>query len=268
MSIFKEIIKEHVAWRGQILLLAKADIIKTYSGAALGWAWALVKPIITVFVFWFAFTYGLRAGGSVNGFSFVLWMIPGFVAWFYMSDMLQQGTSAIRKYSYLVTKMKFPVSTIPTFVSLAKLAVHLGLLIFVAIIFVATGHFPVIYWIQIFFYMFLMFVFWACWGLFASMLGAMSRDFVNLVKSVTTAVFWCSGIMWDVNTIGIPWLQKALYFNPVTYLATGYRNCFIYHKWFWEEPLQLCIFLGMLIIMAILGAWSYKKLIKEIPDVL
>lgn len=268
MSTLKIILKEHIDWKGQILLLAKADIIKTYSGAALGWAWAIVKPVITVFVFWFAFTYGLRHGGGVNGYSFVLWMMPGFVAWFYMSDMLSQGTSCIRKYGYLVTKMKFPVSTIPTFVSLAKLAIHLGLLAFVAIIFILAGHFPDIYWLQVFVYMFFMFMFWVFWGLFASMLGAMSKDFVNFIKSITTAVFWCSGILWDVNTIDVPWLQKALYFNPVTYLATGYRNCFIYKVWFWEEPLQLSIFIGMAIVMLILAVWSYKKLIREIPDVL
>ena len=56
MSTIREIWQEHVEWRGQILKLAKADIIKTYSGAALGWAWALIKPTLTIAVFWFAFT--------------------------------------------------------------------------------------------------------------------------------------------------------------------------------------------------------------------
>ena len=268
METFKTIITEHFEWRNQILKLAKADIIKTYSGAALGWAWAIVKPTITIAVFWFAFTVGLRGGGDVEGYPFALWMIPGFVAWFYMSDMLNQGVSAIRKYRYLVTKMKFPVSTIPTFVGLSKLAIHVVLLAITVCIFIATGHYPDLYWLQVFIYMFLMVWFWIAWGLFSSMLGAMSNDFVNLIKSISTAVFWMSGIMWDVNTIDIAWIQKILYFNPVTYIATGYRNCFIYKTWIWEEPMQFWIYIAMLIIMIILGAWSYRKLIKEIPDVL
>lgn len=269
LKTLRQVLTEHKRWRRQIFLLARADIVKTYSGAALGWAWALVKPVITISVFWFAFTYGLRgAAQAVNGFPFALWMIPGFIAWFYMSDMLTQGANGIRKYRYLVTKMKFPVSTIPTFISLSKLAIHICLMGIVALIFIMTGNMPNIYWIQLPVYMLLMFLFWTSWGLFASMLGAMSRDFINLIKSISTAVFWLSGIMWDVNTIGIPTLQKVLYFNPVTYLVTGYRNCFIYHKWFWEEGPQLGIFLGMLVVMMILALWSYKKLIREIPDVL
>ena len=268
MSTLKAIINEHIEWRRQILKLAKADITKTYSGAALGWAWALIKPSMTIAVFWFAFTYGLRGGGPVNGFPFILWMIPGFSAWFFMSDMITGGTNAIRKYRYLVTKMKFPVSTIPTFVALAQLALHIGLLRIVILIFIGTGHFPTLYWLQIPFYMFFMLMFFIFWAMFSSMLGAMSRDWQNLIKAIKQPIFWMSGILWDVNKITIPWLQKLLYFNPVTYFATGYRNCFIYDTWFWEEPLQLGIFMGMLVVMVLAGFWSYRKLIREIPDVL
>ncbi len=268
MSTIREIWQEHVEWRGQILKLAKADIIKTYSGAALGWAWALIKPTLTIAVFWFAFTYGLRGGGPVSGYPFILWMIPGFTAWFFMGDMLNGGANAIRRYRYLVTKMKFPVSTIPTFVTLATLAIHIALLIIVMLIFVATGHYPDIYWLQIPIYMFFMTIFFVFWALFASMLGAMSRDFLNLVKSIKQPIFWMSGILWDVNKINIPWMQKVLYFNPITYIATGYRNCFIYKVWFWEEPLQLSIFILLFIITVLMALWAYKKLIREIPDVL
>ena len=268
MSTIKTIVREHIEWRSQVLKLAKADIIKTYSGAALGWAWALVKPLITISVFWFAFTFGLRGGGPIEGYPFILWMIPGFIAWFFMSDMLTQGAGAIRKYRYLVTKMKFPVSTIPTFMGLSKLAIHLVLMAIVVAIFIVTGHYPDIYWLQLPFYMLCMVVFFIAWALFSSMLSAMSVDFLNLVKSVTTAVFWLSGIMWDINRMASPKMQFVMHFNPVTYLATGYRNCFIYKVWFWEQPERLLIFLSTLVVMIILALWAYKKLIKEIPDVL
>lgn len=268
MKTIKTIIKEHFEWRNQIFKLAKSDIIKTYSGAALGWAWALVKPMVTIFVFWFAFSIGLRRGGDIEGYPFILWMIAGIVPWFFMSDMLTQGAGAIRKYKFLVTKMKFPVSTIPTFVGISKLFIHLCLMLLVIAIFVICGHYPDIYMLQLPVYMLFMVMFAISWGLFSSMLSAMSSDFLNLVKSLTTAVFWLSGILWDVNTISIKWIQTVLYFNPVTYIATGYRNVFIYKIWFWEEPIQLAIFAGMYLVMIIAASWSYKKLIKEIPDVL
>ena len=92
MKTIKEILGAHISWRKQIFKLAKADIIKTYSGAALGWAWALIKPTITIFVYWFAFSIGLRVGRDVNGIPYALWLIAGVIPWFYMSDMITQGS--------------------------------------------------------------------------------------------------------------------------------------------------------------------------------
>ena len=118
LSALKTIIRDHIKYRKQIFKLAKADLSKTYRGSALGWSWAVIKPVVTIFVYWFAFSIGLRANKPINGYDFFLWLIAGIVPWFYMGDMITTGTKCIRKYSYLVTKMKFPVSTIPTFVSL------------------------------------------------------------------------------------------------------------------------------------------------------
>jgi teichoic acid transport system permease protein len=64
-----EIIKDHKAYIQQIFKLAKADLVKTYRGAALGWAWAIIKPAVTIFVYWFTFEIGLRAGKDVNRLS-------------------------------------------------------------------------------------------------------------------------------------------------------------------------------------------------------
>ena len=263
-----KILKEHVEYRQQIFKLAKADLIKTYRGAALGWSWAIIKPAVTIFVYWFAFSIGLRAGRDVSGYPFFLWLIAGTIPWFYMSDMLTAGTDSIRKYSYLVTKMKFPVSTIPTFVSISKLAVNLILILIMIVLFALFGFFPDIYYLQLIFYIFIGFIFWTIWALFASLLAAISKDFANLVKSFVTAVFWLSGILWNAETITVPWIKKLLMLNPVTYLINGYRNCLINKIWFWEQPKRLMYFCIITLILLVLALWAYKKVRKEIPDVL
>jgi teichoic acid transport system permease protein len=263
-----KIFKEHIEYRQQLVKLAKADLVKTYRGAALGWSWAIIKPAVTIFVYWFAFAIGLRSGKNVYGYPFFLWLISGVIPWFYISDMLTAGTESIRKYSYLVTKMKFPVSTIPTFVSLSKLAVNVILIVVMIGIFCLFGFYPDIYYLQIIFYIFLSFAFWTVWGLFSSLLSAISKDFANLVKSFVTAVFWLSGILWDPEKIKIMWLKKALRLNPVTYIVQGFRNCLINKVWFWEQPKRLLYFCIALAIMLLLSLWAYRKVRKEIPDVL
>ena len=262
------ILKEHFEYRQQILKLAKADLVKTYRGAALGWSWAIIKPAVTIFVYWFAFSIGLRAGRDVSGYPFFLWLIAGLIPWFYINDMLTAGTDSIRKYSYLVTKMKFPVSTIPTFVSLSKLSINIILIVIMIAIFALFGFAPDIYYLQIIFYLGLTFILWTIWGLFSSLLAAISKDFSNLVKSFVTAVFWLSGIIWNAEAITIPWLKKLLMLNPVTYLVNGFRNCFINKIWFWEQPKRLLYFAIITLILLICALWAYRKVRKEIPDVL
>ena len=84
MNTLKEILREHWEYKKQILKLAKSDIIKTYKGAALGWIWAIAKPAVTIAVFYFAFSVGLKSNKPVEGYPYFLWLIAGMMPWFYM----------------------------------------------------------------------------------------------------------------------------------------------------------------------------------------
>jgi len=263
-----EILRDHIEYRKQIFKLAKTDIIKTYKGSALGWLWAIISPSVQIFVYWFAFSFGLRNGGDVEGYPFFLWLIAGMIPWFYMRSMLPTGAGSIRKYSYMVTKIKFPISTIPTFVSMAEFAVNMGLTLIMIVLFMLFGFLPDIYFLQLPLYILLMFMFFTAWALFASMIAAFSRDFLNLIKSLTTALFWLSGIMYDVRTMDIEWIKNILLFNPITIIINGYRNTFIYKQWFWEDPQELINFFLLYVIMIILAVWAYRRLRRDIPDVL
>ncbi len=263
-----DIIQEHRDYRVQIFQLAAADIVKTYRGSALGWLWAGIKPTITIFVYWFAFSVGLRANQPVEGYPFFLWLLAGIIPWFYISEMLTQGSKTLRRYHYLVTKIKYPVSTISTFVSISKLYVHLALVAIVIVIFIAFGYPIDIYYIQLPVYVALLFIFFTLWSLFAAPLSAISKDFANVVASFVTAIFWMSGIMWDVNRIESDLLKKLLLFNPVTFIASGYRNVFIYKRWFFEDQFALFSFGVMLLGMGLLSLYTFGRLRKDIADVL
>lgn len=268
MGTIKQIFNEHKSFKNQIFKLAKSDLFKTYRGAALGWAWAVVKPMITLFVFWFAFTVGLRSGKPVEGYPFFLWLVAGFLPWFYMQELIVGGATCIRKYKHLVTKMRFPVSIIPTYYNISHLYVHFVLLAITIVLFMCFGYMPDVYYLQIPLYMLLMFVFFTVWGLFAGMLSALSTDFQNLVKACSSAVFWMSGIIYNVNSIDNSVARLLLKFNPVTVIANGYRYAFIYKQWFFEDKVELLCYCTTLLVFVLLALWAYKKLRKDIPDVL
>lgn len=262
------IIKEHLSFRKQLVQLAKADIVRQHKGAALGWLWEFVKPTIMIAVYWFAFTYGIRNGGDVMGHPFALFLIVGIVPWFYMSSILTGGAGAIRKYKYLVTKMKFPVSTIPTFVNISRVISHLGMMAVVFIILLFNGYTPDIYLLQFPLYLILMFFFFNFWSLFSSVIVAFSKDFMNLIKSLTRVLFWMSGILYSIDEIHVGWIKDIMRINPITFFVEGYRNTFLYGKWFFEDWKALIVFLVVMLIMIVLSIVVYHKLRKQLVDVL
>ncbi len=255
-------------YREQICDIGIAKLKQRYTGTAMGWAWAVLRPSLTIFVFWFAIALGLRSGGNVGEYPYFLWLIAGFMPWFYMSDMVSHGAGCIRNNAYLMKVAKFPVITIPMITSVSFLPVHIILLIATAVIFLVSGFALPIHMIQLPVYMLMMVLFFDFWGVFAGVLSTISRDFQNLVNSFLTALFWLSGIVYNVSNLSNPWLRMLLNLNPITIIVTGYRHCFIDRIWFYEAPRELINYGIILGIMGISATWAYKKFGKILPDML
>lgn len=259
-------------------MLSKTELIKTYKGSALGPLWALVKPSFTLFVYWFAFSIGLRGsgapfvanvGGQVYEMSRFTFMLVGFIPWFFIQESILQGSKSIRNNRQYVTKINFPVSTIMTFTSLSRLYVHLALsLIMFVIIAFTPGFGPSIYNLQFFLYMPIMYFFFLFLTWSIAPMSAFSADFQNAINSFMSGVFWLSGIIYNSYEITIPFVREFMYLNPINFFVNGYRNAFLYHRPFFADTTELIIFLAEFIIVFVLGVWNYNRLRKKLPDVL
>ena len=281
--MFTSILKEHKGFGKQIFLLAKNELIKTYKGAVIGPFWAVVKPAFTVFVYWFAFSVGIKALKAVNvhlngmehkvfSIDFFTFMFVGIIPWFFIQDSIVQGAKTLRTNRQFITKVKFPVSTILTYTGLSRLFVHLFLVIimygYVIFFRVSNGNPPFDWYdLQFFFYCPLLFFFFLALSWSTAPMSAFSKDFESLIVSIMSGVFWLSGIMYDSYSFsgGLKW---AMLFNPINFFANGYRNCFLYHRGFWVYKTELIIFAAELIGVTLLGIFNYNRLRKKLPDVL
>lgn len=277
-SVLFTIFKEHRHFGKQIFLLAINDLKKTYKGAAIGPLWAVIKPAFTLFVYWFAFTIGLRSNSGVTVFgheySRFIFLLVGFVPWFFITDSITLGAKSIRMNKQYVTKVSFPVSTIMTFTSVARLIIHLFLVIVMYIILAFNSSdailTPSVYNLQFFFYCPLMFMFFIALTWSTAPMAAFSKDFENMIVSIMAGIFWLSGIIYDSYHLGkgMGWLEKFMLFNPINFFANGYRNTFLYGRWFFESKLELVIFLAEFAVVFALGLFNYNRLRKTLPDVL
>jgi ABC-type polysaccharide/polyol phosphate export permease len=263
------------------MLLSKNELIKTYKGAVIGPLWAVVKPAFTVFVYWFAFSVGIKklrdvgvnlGGPEAFSIDFFTFMFVGIIPWFFIQDSIVQGSKTLRTNRQFITKVKFPVSTILTYTGLSRLYVHLFLAIimygYVVFHRVAGGLPPVsVYDLQFFLYCPLMFMFFLALSWSTAPMAAFSKDFESLIVSVMSGIFWLSGIMYD--SYGFTgFLKYAMLVNPINFFANGYRNCFLYNRWFFEYKTEFVIFMVEFVVVFLLGIYNYNRLRKKLPDVL
>ena len=254
--------------RKLIFSLAKNDFKTKYAGSYLGIVWAFIQPIVTVLVYWFVFQVGLKSPGA-NGFPFVLWMIAGLVPWFFFSDVLNAGTNALLEYSYLVKKVVFKISILPMVKEISALFVHLFFVAFMVFLYSCYGYFPDLYFLQLLYYSFCVFVFslGICYATCAIVI--FFRDLSQIISIVLQVGVWVTPIMWNIDQVSMPsFLLKLLKLNPFYYIVQGYRDSLINKVWFFEHfDLTIYFWIVTLALFGI-GTIIFKRLKVHFADVL
>lgn len=259
----------------QSFSMAGSELKKKYSSTLFGWAWALVRPIVFILVYWFAMNVGIRGNKPIEladgtKIQYIFWMIPGVITWFVLQETLSAGVVCVRHNSHLVNKMLFPVSTIPIFSTISYFFSHVLLIIITVAIFLISGQGLTLYMLQLPFYFILLFIFCCITATLISTLGVVSRDFEQLVKAILNVFFWLSPVLWDISKIGDKYkiIRTIIQLNPYNYFITGYRDAFLGQAWFWQHWKYTPYVIGFIIVYALFTAALHKKLSPEFADVL
>lgn len=265
------ILRDNWEWRKQIMRLAIFDLKKKSRGAVLSWAWFFIKPAMYIFCFWFALDIGLRVGNAAAGPDappYILWLTAGMIPWFFMQDMLGKGIDVLHRYPYLVNKVKFPLSGISTIYTTAAMLIELMLIVVLFIMYFICGQPVSIYLLQVPLLLVMMYMFWDMASIMFSQLSAISKDFANLMHALSTPFFWLSGVIFDVQSINVDWIQAILYFNPITFFVSAFRDAFYNQQWFWENGAMCGGFAIVCLVTLLAMAFLYKKFHEEVCDVL
>src|SRR5215475_2006621 len=95
-------------WRYRELLyfLAWRDVKVRYRQAALGVAWAVFQPLLTMVIF--TVFFGRMAHMPSDGLPYPLFSYCGLVPWMYFSGVLAMAGNSLISNSTLITKVYFP----------------------------------------------------------------------------------------------------------------------------------------------------------------
>lgn len=257
--------------RKLIWKLAKNDFKTRYAGSYLGMVWAFVQPIVTILVYWFVFEKGFNAKAEMlaNGLTapYVLWLTAGIVPWFYFSEALSNGTTALLEYNYLVKKVVFKISILPIIKIIAATFIHGFFVLFMLGLFMVHGYFPDLYTLQLFYYSFCLFVFVLGISYATCSIVIFFRDLTQIIAIFLQVGMWATPILWELNKIP-PKYQILFKLNPVFYIVNGYRSALLEKSWFWEDFYSTMFFWIVTAVIFGIGALIFKRLKVHFADVL
>ena len=75
--------------------------------------WMFIQPVVTIVIYAVIFGIGFKSPPPVPGVSYVIWLVPGIVPWFFFGEALNGITGCLQEYSYLVKKVVFKVEILP-----------------------------------------------------------------------------------------------------------------------------------------------------------
>lgn len=251
-----------------IFSLAKNDFKTKYAGSYLGIVWAFIQPVVTILVYWFVFSVGLKAGRVMN-YPFVLYLISGIVPWFFFQDALNGGTNALLEYNYLVKKVVFKISILPIVKIVSALFVHCFFVAFALIICSLYGYLPGLPTLQIFYYSGCTFLLTLGLVYATSAVVVFFRDLTQIINIALQVGIWMTPIMWDLSILSDhPLLMQLFKLNPMYYIVSGYRDAMLGHTWVTEHWAWSLYFWVVTVALFGVGAMVFKRLKVHFADVL
>lgn len=95
------------------------ELRSRYKGASLGWAWALVRPLVMLLIYGLAVGIFLGAGRAIP--QFMIFIYTGLLAWNLFSALVQGCINSVIANGPLLTRASFPRLLLPLSVVLAAL---------------------------------------------------------------------------------------------------------------------------------------------------
>lgn len=250
-----------------ILDLSWTEYKREFANTGLGVFWAFFKPFLTIAIFWFVFSIGLKSA-PVEGVPFILWLIAGNIPWFYLGDVYVDGAMSIRGQQHLVKKIVFPTELLPTIKVFKGLYTHLFLIGIMLIFFIIYGYQPTVYWLQIGYYLFASIAFMTALSKVTSVLVVVSADIGQLVMSLSQFLFWLTPIIWNIQIVSNPTLQFILGLNPFAYIVQGFRDSLIYQESIFADMGHFFAFWAICAALWLLGSRLMKKFQADFSDMI
>jgi lipopolysaccharide transport system permease protein len=238
------------------------DIKVRYKQTAIGAAWVVIQPFMTMVVF--SLFFGKLAKIPSNGLPYPIFYYSALLPWTYFAGALQQATNVVVDQQHVITKVYFPRLVLPLS------AVTSGLLDFAISFLVFVG---LMFWYHIkpgpallLFPLFLLLAFLTALGvgLWLSTLNALYRDVRYVVPFLVQFWLFASPVAYPSSLVPERW--RWLYgLNPMAGVIEGFRWSLTGQG---QPPtLMLAASFAAVVLLVVGGMFFFHRMEGTIADV-
>jgi len=254
-------------WRYRELfyILSWRDITVRYKQTAIGIAWAILRPFLTMVVFTVIFgkLAKLPSDGNVP---YAIMVYAAMLPWQFFSSSISESSNSLISNIQLITKVYFPRIIIPIS---SVVTSFIDFLVSFAILIALMAYYHFIpSWHIIFMPVFLLIAFLAATGigLYITALNVKYRDFRYVVPFIVQLGLYISPVGFSSSIV--PEKYRLLYsLNPMVGVIDGFRWAILGGKSAIYLP-GFLMSIGVMLLFLILGVYKFRKMEKTFADII
>ena len=251
-------------YRELFFFLAWRDILVRYKQTAIGIAWALLRPFLTMVVF--TVVFGKIAALPSNGIPYPILVFAATLPWQFFSNSLAEASNSLVGNAHVISKIYFPRLILPAgavITSLVDFFISLGLL---AVLMAFFGFIPDWRLVALPFFTVLAFLAALGPGLFLTALNAKFRDFRYVIPFIVQFGLFISPVGFSSDVIPEKW--RLLYsLNPMVGVIDGFRWAICRGASGLYVP-GFILSLTVVVLFLWLGIWYFRKTEKSFADII
>lgn len=251
-------------FRELFLFMAWRDILVRYKQTAIGLAWSVVRPVLTMIVF--TVVFGRLAKLPSEGVPYPILVFSALLPWQFFSTAFTDASASLIGNSNMLTKIYFPRLIIPVstiIVNLVDFLISFVILVIMMIWYHFTPSWNILY-LPVF--IFLTFIVSLSAGLYVAALNVKYRDFKYIVPFIVQFGLYLSPVGFSSSVVPEKW--KLLYsLNPMVGIIDGFR---------WSilggdnriNITGLMLSIGIVIFLLIFSVKYFRKMEKTFADII
>ena len=254
-------------YRELLYFLVWRDVKVRYKQTALGVAWIVLQPVISMLIF--SGLFGVLLGAPSNGVPYPVFVFAGLLPWQYFAGALTRTSGSLVGSAHLITKVYFPRLVIPlsgVIAGLVDFAVSFVVLL-VLMAFYRIAPTPAVIFLPAF--LLLAMATALGFGLWLAALNVRYRDVNYLVPFLVQIWMYVTPVIYSATLIPEQY-RWLLALNPMTGVVEGFRWALLGGAMTETQPPGALFVVSIVITLVVLvgGLFYFRSTERTFADVI